>query len=84
MFEGKNRISSGEKHTYILYCKVWKDEKKEWFTILLSFCTRFALINLRSGYLCDEKLKSNKPYTLKINGKKYRIKEGEQIITIKP
>ena len=29
-------------------------------------------------------VKSNKPYTLKINGKKYRIKEGEQIITIKP
>ena len=52
--------------------------------ILLSFCTQFALMNLPSGYLCDEKVKSNKPYTLKINGKKYGIKEGEQIITIKP
>ncbi len=70
--------------TSILLCKVWKAEKRGWFTILLSFCTQFALMNLPGGYLCDEKVKSNKPYTLKINGKKYRIKEGEQIITIKP
>ena len=70
--------------TEVLECYTERNRKKADFTILLSFCTRFALINLRSGYLCDEKLKSNKPYTLKINGKKYRIKEGEQIITIKP
>ena len=51
-----------------------------------------GLRNLRFGSTITDivangqqvQVKSNKPYTLKINGKKYRIKEGEQIITIKP
>lgn len=51
-----------------------------------------GLRNLRFGHVITDivangqqvYVKSNKPYMLKINDKKYRIKEGEQIITIKP
>lgn len=51
-----------------------------------------GLRNLRFGHVITDIVangqqvcvKSNKPYMLKINDKKYRIKEGEQIITIKP
>ena len=32
-----------------------RNRKKADFTILLSFCTQFANVNLTSGYLCDRK-----------------------------
>lgn len=54
-------------------------------------CGEQGIRNLRFGKTVTDivangrqvRIKSNKPYTLKINSKKYKIKEGEQIITIK-
>lgn len=43
--------------TEVLECYTERNRKKADFTILLSFCTQFALMNLPGGYLCDAKLK---------------------------
>ena len=39
--------------TEVLECYTERNRKKADFTILLSFCTQFANVNLTSGYLCD-------------------------------
>ena len=41
--------------TEVLECYTERNREKADFTILLSFCTQFANVNLTSGYLCDRK-----------------------------